>query len=364
MSNYCPEIYKGLFIDRWNDDHIKIAPCCQSIYAKTPTVDFNFKTNKHLQNLRKQFNQGKKPKECHRCWKDEDLGQTSRRQNMIDFFKTKDKTIELSSLDYNVTWACNSACVMCNPWWSSIWAKELDIKKEQLEKIGRYHRATNNSVLDQFDLSKIQKLHFNGGEPLINKDHEQVIEKLYNSQQLANTFISYNTNGTQYPSERTIELWSMAKLIRIYFSIDAIGSAFNYIRYPGKWEQVKDNLQKWRENMPSNVMFGLNVTIGSYNVLEMPDLYEWFKHDFATNREGDTNNFHVQTANNFDPKDLCTKGVERAIMLLKPIDKFQGIINYLKEYKTNNEWTYKLDRIDARRNTNWRKSLKIGEFYD
>jgi len=165
MSNYCPEIYKGLFVDRWNDDHIKIAPCCQSVNAKTPTVDFNFKTNKHLQNLRKQFNQGKKPKECNRCWKDEDLGRISRRQRMIEFFDTDDTAIELGSLDHNATWACNSACIMCNPIDSSLWAVELKIKKEQLASIGRYHRA-DNTFLDKLDLSKLQKLHFKGCEPL------------------------------------------------------------------------------------------------------------------------------------------------------------------------------------------------------
>jgi hypothetical protein len=68
MNNYCPEIYKGLFVDRWNDDHIKVGPCCQSTIEKTPTKDFNFTTNSHLQDLREQFNQGKKPKECNRCW--------------------------------------------------------------------------------------------------------------------------------------------------------------------------------------------------------------------------------------------------------------------------------------------------------
>ena len=364
MKNYCPEIYKGLSIDRWNDEHIKVAPCCQAHPTITPTQGFDFCKNDYLKTLRDKFDRGEKPKECKRCWQDEDVGRQSRRQSMQQFCNNSNSTtVELASLDYNATWACNSACIMCTPNLSSTWAVELNVKKEQLAKIGRYHRA-DNSFLDCLDLSKVQKLHFNGGEPLINKEHEQVMEKLLINKQLSDTFISYNTNGTLYPSERTVELWSMAKLVRIFFSIDAIDSAFDYVRYPGKWDKVEHNLQKWRKNMPSNVMFGLNVTVGSYNVLEMQDLYKWFQNNFATNREGDVNDFNWQIAYNFDPKDLCTKGVEHAIMLLKPIDKFQGIVNYLKEYKTNNQWIHKLNKIDARRNTNWRKSLKIGEFYD
>ena len=59
MSNYCPEIYKGLFVDRWNDDNIRVAPCCQAPLEQTPTKDFNFATNSYLHGLREQFDQGK-----------------------------------------------------------------------------------------------------------------------------------------------------------------------------------------------------------------------------------------------------------------------------------------------------------------
>mgnify|MGYP007000298621 len=74
--------------------------------------------------------------------------------NMIEFFKTDDTVVELGSLDHNATWACNSACVMCNPYWSSLWASELKFKKAKLASIGRYHR-TANAFLDKLDLSKL-----------------------------------------------------------------------------------------------------------------------------------------------------------------------------------------------------------------
>ena len=363
MNNYCPEIYKGLFVDRWNDEHIKVAPCCQASAEKTTTKDFNFTTNSYLQSLREQFNQGKKPKECNRCWYAESVGQTSRRQNMIEFFDTNSTEVEIESLDHNATWACNSACIMCGPMLSSTWAVELKIKKKQLASIGRYHRA-DNVFLDKLNLSKLQKVHFNGGEPLINQEHQQVLERLLETGKLADTFISYNTNGTLYPNDRTIELWAKARLVRIFFSIDAIGSAFNYIRYPGEWSMVEKNLQQYKQNMPSNVLFGFNVTVAGYNVLEMPALYKWFEDNLNTNREGDPSDFNWQLAHNFDPKDLCTDSIKHAIIELAPIEKLGGIVNYLRTYKTDNSWIKKLDEIDKRRNTNWRKSLKIGKFYD
>jgi hypothetical protein len=43
--------------------------------------------------------------------------------------------------------------------------------------------------------------------------------------------------------------------------------------------QLGSNKQKYFEHeadLPGNVMFGFNVTVGSYNLLELPKLCEWF----------------------------------------------------------------------------------------
>ena len=85
MKNYCPEIYKGLSIDRWNDEHIQVAPCCQAHPTIIPTQGFDFRKNNYLKTLRDKFDRGEKPKECKRCWEDEDVGRQSRRQSMQQF---------------------------------------------------------------------------------------------------------------------------------------------------------------------------------------------------------------------------------------------------------------------------------------
>ncbi len=363
MNNYCPEIYKGLFVDRWNDNQLRIAPCCQATPAVENISNFSFANSKYLNQLRKEFDDGIKSEACSRCWHSEKVGKKSRRQDMIEFFGTSDNNIELISLDHSATWACNSACIMCYEGLSSLWATELGVSKTQLKSLGRFHQK-DNKFSDQLNFSNLKKLHFNGGEPLINNEHKATLNELNNIGQLGKVFISYNTNGTLYPDSETIDLWSKAHLVRLFFSIDAIGDAFEYIRYPGKWNQTVENLNKFKKEMPDNVLFGLNVTVGSYNILEMPDLLNWFNKNISTNRSGDPSDFNWQFAYNFDPRDLCKPSIEHAIMLLKPIDKLKSIIEHLKIYKTNDRWINKLDNIDARRNTNWKKSLKIGKFYD
>jgi hypothetical protein len=350
-----------MFVDYYNHDHVRVAPCCQAKSAIEPVADFDFTTSKYLNNLREKFSLGEKPDACARCWQAEDLGTKSRRQGAIEFFKstTPDQTVVLESVDHSSTWACNLACVMCGPVNSSTWATELELDRNNLISLGRRFQKKNN-FFDNLNLSNIKKIHFNGGEPMLNSS--QV--KLLNQIDLANVTLSYNTNGTIYPDQQIIDLWKQAKLVKLLFSIDATEQAFEYVRYPGKWQQVANNMILMKKNLPSNVMFGFNITVASYNVFELPAVYNWFADNISVNREQDPSDFCWQLAYNYDVTQLPTHLKQFAIDQLLPVDQYRGLINLLKIEKTiSNDWIDKLNIIDQRRNTNWKKSLKIGKYY-
>ena len=134
-NNWCVDIYRGIFIERFNDTHIRVAPCCQATAVIEPLETFDFANNHFLAVLRNKFDLGEKPDECNRCWHDEQLGQNSRRIN-ISANQLPDTTVELENLTYHSTWACNLACIMCGPHNSSTWAKELNMSSTKLEQIG------------------------------------------------------------------------------------------------------------------------------------------------------------------------------------------------------------------------------------
>ena len=365
-NNWCPEIYRSVFIDRQNDTHVRVAPCCQAESAIEPVDTFDFNTSAHLSQLRSQFNCGERPSACDRCWNAEKYGHKSRRQSAIEFFNivTPSNDVVLESLDHSATWACNLACVMCGPSNSSLWATQLDLDKKSLKQMGRFFQNSNN-FLNNLDTSQIKKIHFNGGEPLLNNDQTQLLENLEQQDILKNTFISYNTNGTVMPSKKIIDLWSKSRLVKLFFSIDAIGSAFEYIRWPGKWEQVSRNILDMKANLPSNVMFGFNTTVGTYNLLELPEVYQWFDQNLKYNKEGDESDFCWQFANNFDLKHLSPAIKIHAIDQLKSIVPLNGIVKYLESVQTQAEnlsWIKELDQLDMKRNTNWKQHLQIGKF--
>jgi len=78
-GNWCPEIYRGMFVDRYNSDHVRVAPCCQAGTSIEKVQGFDFDTSAHLTQLRQQFDRGEKPAACSKCWQAEDLGSRSRR---------------------------------------------------------------------------------------------------------------------------------------------------------------------------------------------------------------------------------------------------------------------------------------------
>jgi sulfatase maturation enzyme AslB (radical SAM superfamily) len=356
-NNWCVDIYRGIFIERFNDTHIRVAPCCQATAVIEPLETFEFANNHFLAVLRNKFELGEKPDECNRCWHDEQLGQNSRRIN-ISANQLPDTTVELENLTYHSTWACNLACIMCGPHNSSTWAKELNMSSTKLEQIGKKFNKSKKS-LDTVDFSKLKRIHFNGGEPLLNNDHQIVLEKLNDINALNNVNLSYNTNGTQYPTDKTIELWKKTQQVLLFFSIDATETSFEYIRYPANWQSTVDNLLRLKNTLPANVKFGFTITVGCYNIFEIRNVLDWVKQYFAGA------DVSLQIAYNFDPMVLNVNAKNAAIEYLKDYKELNGIVNHLISTKqvTNNRWLIDLKKIDRRRNTNWKQVLKVAEFY-
>jgi MoaA/NifB/PqqE/SkfB family radical SAM enzyme len=346
-----------MFIERFNDTHIKVAPCCQATSVIEPLETFEFANSHSLTTLRNKFDLGEKPKECNRCWQDEQLGQNSRRIN-VSANQLSDTTVELENFTYNSTWACNLACIMCGPYNSSAWAKELNMTSTMLLQIGKTFNKSKK-LLDNIDLSKLKRIHFNGGEPLLNNEHQILLEKLDDTNTLNNINLSYNTNGTQYPTNKTIELWSKAQRVMLWFSIDATENSFEYIRYPANWQSTVDNLLRLKNTLPDNVEFGFTITVGCYNIFEIRNVLDWIKQYFASA------DVSIQIAYNFNPMGLNVNAKNAAIEYLKDYKEFNGIVNHLISTKevTNNKWLIDLKNIDQRRNTNWKQVLKVAEFY-
>lgn len=359
-SNWCPEIFRNLFVDRFNQDAIRIAPCCQAKPAIVAIDQFNFVTDDYFNSLRVQNQANQRPAECNACWQAEDMGQRSRRQWAVSRFDQPTYEVVLRGIDHSATWACNLSCVMCGPENSSSWAAEMDLTSDQLSAIGRKYQKLNNFT-DRIDLSSVIRLHFNGGEPLLTNEHLDLLNYFDDKDLLKNLIVSYNTNGTVAPTAAVLDLWSRAKQVKLFFSIDGIGPAFNYIRWPGQWNTVSENILRIKHTCP-DVQIGFNVTIGNYNILEVDEIWNWF----VSNINSAGNDFNVQMVNKFTCQ-LPPEAVAEVINRLDGIAMCEGLVASLgrnnSTAQVSNHWTNRLESIDHRRGTSWRTALKIGKYY-
>jgi MoaA/NifB/PqqE/SkfB family radical SAM enzyme len=155
-------------------------------------------------------------------------------------------------------------------------------------KLDRYtYDRLNEEIAWSYDLEQYKKLNpgddgyfridIAGGEPLLNKTHFEWLDQIPNPEK---TILLYNTNGTQRPSRKEIDIWKKFRGIVLSFSIDSYGDKFEKLRVGAKWDQVLDNLKYCQEEIiakefdlhTSNV--SVVMTVSKMNVRDAITLYK------------------------------------------------------------------------------------------
>lgn len=251
----------AIYIQRYPNGKHAVSPCCIADNSEPTDQPINFNNDPYLTEIRESLQNGIQHPACHQCWKLEEKGGESRRLNANDIHQ--DFILDgLMAIDYNVLPICNAKCIICNPTFSSIWA--TDTGAWEIKDIVK----TNHDHLEGLDLSKIVRIYFNGGEPLLTNEHLVLLRKVNNA------IVFYNTNGSCYPSEETIELWKKQKYVSLGFSIDAVGENFNRIRERLDWAQVSNNILKIHQEL--DVGIECSYTLGGHNIYDLEPTIEWF----------------------------------------------------------------------------------------
>jgi MoaA/NifB/PqqE/SkfB family radical SAM enzyme len=194
-----------------------------------------------------------------------------------------------------------------------VWQQELGIQRSSVV----------NTLWRKLDLSALKMVHFNGGEPMLSKEHVKFLHAVPDKSQV---YLNYNTNGTILPNQELQQLWSSFKLVQLDFSIDDIGHRFEYQRYPAQWNNVVKNLQWYIEFAPHNCMFAVNTTVGILNKHNLDNLDHWLTENFKQSRFGDQIEHRRQNA----------------------LGKFSTLSNIVHVRQ-------QLDSLDQRRGTSWRE---------
>ena len=271
-------------------------------------VNMNLSTNtveqvwnsSYMKSTRLAMLNGQVPSSCTKCFKEEESGIVSKRQwetvvwkDRINIESIVAKTapdgtlpVEIPYFDLRLGNTCQLKCIMCSPHDSSSWVREWKIQYPKYKTIELqtdqrwdsdfdYTWYKKGSFLESMrsQASNIKELYFAGGEPLLIPEHYKILEFMVESGNASNCILRYNSNGLELP-EKLFELWNHFKEVKFNFSIDAVGTKNDYIRYPSKWADVVANLERL-DDTPNNITINIACAVQLLNVLSIQDLVYW-----------------------------------------------------------------------------------------
>jgi len=277
-----------------NDPDGKVRPCClykgyivdelgKEMYVQTHSVKEIF-SSKYMKDLRAEFRSGAKPKGCETCIVNEANGYTSKRNlysGDMDYDSEPDVPVEYQMILSN---ACNLKCRSCSPSHSSLWQAEHKVLWGHTGfKMPHGQSGENDSVLWNKRtewMSSLKRLEIVGGEPFYIKRWRILWNELISQGLSKNIQMDMSSNATLFEGEVVENLIANFKGIGLGLSVDGMGKVYDYLRHPGVWAEVKDNMLKYHEikkRSPESFIVSVSHTIGWVNAWELPEFHTFIK---------------------------------------------------------------------------------------
>lgn len=246
-----------------------------------------------LEDFRKHMLNNGKHEVCNRCWSEESIGYESERLKINKLNRSLDNykkgPVQLALKISNV---CNLRCRSCNgadsvtlsvegkkyatipEWKNNFYIKETKRKEFTNEQIDEIVAWSGN----------LERLEIYGGEPLLDDQTFNLLGKIIETGRANKIQVNLSTNITHRISPKNIEILQKFHHVNINLSIDGWGKRFEYLRHPGKWSEVYDNI-KWFKALNDSRVINSDIlpvcTVTMMNVYyigELADnLYNYFK---------------------------------------------------------------------------------------
>lgn len=147
---------------------------------------------------------------------------------------------DLQTVDVRWTNLCNFSCVYCGPDFSSKWAAELDKYLDTPTSIQK--QQFKNYIFE--NAHKLKHVYLAGGEPLLMKENEELLDLLKSTNPRVNLRI--NTNLSKVDTGVFDKICEFEN-VHWTVSVETIQEEFEYIRHGGRWIDFLDNLNTIRK---------------------------------------------------------------------------------------------------------------------
>jgi sulfatase maturation enzyme AslB (radical SAM superfamily) len=351
-NNFCRYLTNGYSFTLKSDDTLTVKPCCW--FAQEIPVD-----SAHQDNRKKLFESITDwSPACNKCFLLEQSGQQSLRQTGSDWVLDSEDSQDPVTIDIHLDNQCNAACVICNPYNSSLWAKEQS--KLQNKKITIKTVPSTTDAIDKIvfavSLEKVKYVKFFGGEPLFTDTHLKFLEHIPYPEKVT---LHYTTNGSIYPNEEVLNVWKKFKLIIFAASIDGVEEQFDYVRWPLTWNKVSRNLLRIRDNKSiQNLMFRIEFTANFLNAYYFDRLESWVQDNLSTNAYGDKTDLNIHPC--FGTTwDLSKMPEEIRNLIFNKYSKDHRIYKIVKNLSAAElgNWKNFVATWDAHRNNSWKTAF-------
>lgn len=278
-NTFCILPFKSIYVKPSG----KVGPCCVSksfdskVNYNTDSIENVFNSQEYKE-LRKQLLNGERPNICSYCWEKESNGINSFRQHWnenlgIDFEINEDYSVnpKLEYIDVRLSNLCNFKCIMCVHEYSSNHYTERE-EKLGLPRVLKIRESFSDELKPL--LKNLKYVYFAGGEPLITKEHFELLSYLHTHNR--DIHLSYNTNLStiKYDVHNLVDMWKDFKSVLVSISLDGLYEKGEFIRFGMNTQKVIDNILMLKKN---NIKYNISYTVGNYNVEDIFDFLSQIK---------------------------------------------------------------------------------------
>jgi len=362
---FCPLAWTGIYVDANGDVRNCIRKTKHNLGNLRDNSIHEILNGKKIINIKENMSQGIKDPSCECCYS---LENNKNSYDIISdriFYLKEMKNVDMSTYDdvtrfdlrkIDIRWSnsCNFACVYCGPLYSNKWAKEIDAPIKILDSQDEKLIEVKNYILE--NIEQIEHAYFAGGEPLLMKQNEEILQELLKRNPDVNLRINTNLSKTGTP---VFDLICQFKNVHWILSTETMADEFEYIRHGGKWQDFLDNLE---------IIKGLDHKV-SFNMLwfilnpwSLFDTVEYLQNQGFQNNSyiigpvtdpewQDIRNLNQATLDSL-MKELVRRIEENPGYLLE--DSYRNLLTHLqKPFQPNRKLTIdNLEKMDNRRNQN------------
>jgi organic radical activating enzyme len=267
----------------------EVYPCCHAEMAypvgncRTDTLEEIYR-DAPMRGLRDDMLNERPNPACGRCYEQEQSGFFSGRRSANKHHghhikRIDDDKFQMSYWDIRFSNLCNLSCRSCGHIFSSSWYQD----QAQLaggawkdhNQVLNYAGRTETDMWEQLipHLDYVEQIYFAGGEPLMMKEHYNILDELERRGRFDVRLI-YNTNFTHVKlKDRTVfDYWRKFKSVAVGASLDARGPRAEYIRKGTNWDTVERNREQMLATCPE-VDFYISPTLSIMNAMHLPDFH-------------------------------------------------------------------------------------------